>query len=296
MKLKTARKLFGLILILSIIFSIVPTNNAKAKVASVALNTNKISMYVGNTKTLKLENAPATVTWSSSNKAIATVNKNGVVTGLKSGKVTITATCKSKKYKATVTVKACRISPKALTITYGSGYQLSVPDTKSKITWTSSDSSIVKVNSNGYVSAYGLGTAIISAKVKSETYKCTITVVSNLTYDDFNYSSENEFGFTNFIDMVYDKGSDWFSYWDVTVPTWEHRGVTIGDTYNDVVNTFGYSEPSEISSDDAYKEVFNTSNMPSTYIEYKYRYNLDDFYKRFYFDANNNLILIVVYI
>jgi len=49
---------------------------------------------------------PKTVTWTTSDKKIATVNSKGVVKGVKKGKVTITATTwNGKTAKCTVTVK-----------------------------------------------------------------------------------------------------------------------------------------------------------------------------------------------
>ena len=56
-------------------------------------------VYVGNTITLSATKSPAnttdtkTISWSSSNTAVATVNQSGVVTGVSSGSVTITAAC-----------------------------------------------------------------------------------------------------------------------------------------------------------------------------------------------------------
>lgn len=55
----------------------------------------KISLYVDTKKTVK---------WKSSNKKVATITKNGLVTGKKEGSATITAEFSSKKYKCKVIV------------------------------------------------------------------------------------------------------------------------------------------------------------------------------------------------
>ncbi|MCR5623776.1 MAG: Ig-like domain-containing protein [Lachnospiraceae bacterium] len=69
-----------------------------AKVAG--LNAKKIVLTVGKTKKLKVKNVKK-VKWSSSNKKIATVNKNGVVKAISKGKVKIIA----KTGKGTFTCK-----------------------------------------------------------------------------------------------------------------------------------------------------------------------------------------------
>ena len=71
------------------------------------LSSKKETIYVGDTVQLKLLSANGDVKWSTSNKKIATV-KNGLVTGKKKGKTTITATdtVTGKKYKCKVTVKS----------------------------------------------------------------------------------------------------------------------------------------------------------------------------------------------
>lgn len=79
-------------------------------IASITLNYTKYALEVGQSKTLVAvtspESAVKSVTWYSSNNKIATVSKNGKVTAVKAGTVTITAKT-SNELKATckVTVK-----------------------------------------------------------------------------------------------------------------------------------------------------------------------------------------------
>ena len=67
-------------------------------VTSITLNRNTLSLGLGLSATLTVENVePAdatdkTVTWSSSNESVATVDKDGKVTGIAVGEATITAT------------------------------------------------------------------------------------------------------------------------------------------------------------------------------------------------------------
>ena len=73
--------------------------------SKVKLNKNKATIYIGKTLQLKLTGTSSTVTWSSSRKSIATVDKNGLVTGKGVGTALITAKAGKKEYTCTVTVK-----------------------------------------------------------------------------------------------------------------------------------------------------------------------------------------------
>lgn len=82
------------------IFSVSTTSFAATKLK---LNCTKATIGVDNVITLSVNAKKAK--WKSSNTKVATVNKNGVVTGVKSGKVTVTAKANGKTAKCRITVK-----------------------------------------------------------------------------------------------------------------------------------------------------------------------------------------------
>ncbi len=137
--------------------------------------------------TLKIKNAGSTVSWSSSNSKIASVNKKGKVTAKGKGKATITAKVGSKKLKCAIKVETPKISSASATLNTGKTKKLSLSGNTQKITWSSSNKSIATVSSKGLVSAKKAGTATITAKLASgKTYKCKVTIkkpaVSNTVY------------------------------------------------------------------------------------------------------------------
>ncbi|MFH7016380.1 Ig-like domain-containing protein [Flavobacterium sp. FlaQc-47] len=82
---------------------------AAIPVASVSVSPNTASLYAGNTQQLSATIAPAnatnkTVTWSSNNTAIATVNSSGLVTAVSAGTAIITAKTQDGNKTATATI------------------------------------------------------------------------------------------------------------------------------------------------------------------------------------------------
>ena len=76
----------------------------KVTVRKLSISSKKETITAGFTKTLKVKNA-FKITWSSSNKKVATVSKKGVVTAKKKGTATIAAKVGNETYKCKVTVK-----------------------------------------------------------------------------------------------------------------------------------------------------------------------------------------------
>ncbi len=131
------------------------------------------------------------VTWSTSDSSVATVDKNGKVTGVGEGSATITATDKDGN-KQTVTVTVTDNSQTSgdddkhdnWSIEPSEDFSLKVGDKKKLtadgegITWKSSNEKVAKVDQNGNVTAVGAGTATITATDKygnTKTIKVTVT-------------------------------------------------------------------------------------------------------------------------
>lgn len=126
-------------------------------------------------------------TWSSSNPSVVDVDaETGVVTGKGEGSATITVTVDGKSASAQVKVlyvkpQTVAINPTSKTLVLNDTYQLEAITTPAEvtypeITWTSSNSSVVSVDEKGLVTAKGLGSATISAKVDGVVGTSTITV------------------------------------------------------------------------------------------------------------------------
>ena len=184
-----------------------PSPSTPVAVSGVALNKKVATINVGKTVTVKATVTPAnaankTLAWTSSNTKIATVS-NGVVKGVKAGRVVITAkTTDGSNISATCTVtvkqpvtsislskKATMYTGKKLTLKA----KVNPANASNKaLTWKSYNTKIAKVASNGVVTGVKAGTVKITATAKDGSRKsatCTVTVrqsVSKITLSKTN--------------------------------------------------------------------------------------------------------------
>ena len=173
------------------------------------------------------------VTWSSSDNTIATVSNNGIVTGIKDGKVTITVTGYNgtKDITASKEVTVNKVYVSSVSITEGSSTIYTGDTTQlvavvsptnaydKNVTWVSSDPTVASVNSNGLVSGVSQGSATITVttvgtdsngNTKSATFDITVNkksasdIVDTISYSD----TENELsgkGATTWFDFTVTK-------------------------------------------------------------------------------------------
>ena len=169
----------------------VTVNKKVIAVTSVTLDKTSLSLTEGETATLKATVGPdnatdKTVTWSSSNAAVASVDASGNVTAVKVGTATITAKAGDKSATCAVTVNPVPVSSitldqDSITLMIDQTFTLTAtvgPDnaTDKTVTWSSSDASVATVDASGKVKGIKEGTATITAKAGAQSATCTVTV------------------------------------------------------------------------------------------------------------------------
>lgn len=176
---------------------------APVAVTGIGLDKNVLTLTAGNNSSLtaKVEPDEATeksVSWSSSDPTIATVDSKGLVNALAIGTATITARTLDGGYKATCLVTV--IAPVAasgvglnksstiITLGYSEILEATVIPSEAanqNVTWSSSDQTIATVSSSGKVTAVAIGTAIITATTTDGgfTAACQVTVNKPIIVD-----------------------------------------------------------------------------------------------------------------
>lgn len=139
--------------------------------------TLELGGWSGYVKTLKIEGTNSRVTWSSSNKSVATVNSAGEVYAKGTGSAVITASVNGSKLSCVV--KVIKINTKEFTIKEGQSKKLKIYGTTSKINWHSHNTDIVTLASDGTATAVGIGSATITGFVDGRKVTTTINVVED---------------------------------------------------------------------------------------------------------------------
>lgn len=125
------------------------------------------------------------VTYSSSNKKVATVSSKGVIKAKKAGTAKITVKSGKKKVVVTVTVTGVKTTnlsgvPAAKNVSKGKSFKIKAiatpKNTDEKITFKSSNKKVATVTSKGVVKCLKKGTATITVQSGSKKMTCKVTV------------------------------------------------------------------------------------------------------------------------
>lgn len=170
----------------------VTVQKAAVKTTKITTTTKSLTLAKGATyKNLasSISVTPVTskekVTYSSSNKKVATVSSKGVIKAKKAGTTKITV--KSGKKKVVVTVKVTGVKttklsgvPAEKTVSKGKTFKIKATatpkNTDEKITYKSSNKKVVSVTSKGVVKGLKKGTATITVQSGSKKMTCKVTV------------------------------------------------------------------------------------------------------------------------
>ncbi|WP_051411144.1 sugar-binding protein [Acetivibrio clariflavus] len=169
---------------------------AKASEDPVFKETSFRTILVGGTYDFDIVNKPpkSTCLWESSNKKVATVNNEGVVKAREAGSTTITCKIISGKSVKTLEAKVVvqkpskkpadkvtinnKIQSMVVGETYDLNYTFTPKDASDSVNWTSSDTTVAKVDEKGVVTALKSGKVTIKATTvnKSRTDKVEIKI------------------------------------------------------------------------------------------------------------------------
>ena len=167
-------------------------------VTGVRLDYEDITVDVGGTWQLNATVEPEdaenkSVTWESSDEAVATVDENGLVTGKSAGSATVTVRTVDGGYTAQcsvtvegeeiVAVTGVRLDYEDITVDVGGTWQLNATvepeDAENKsVTWESSDEAVATVDENGLVTGKSAGSATVTVRTVDGGYtaQCSVTV------------------------------------------------------------------------------------------------------------------------
>ena len=194
-------------------------------ISGISFYQKNINIAVGYTHTLSYavnpKNAAGTnLTFSSSDPSVAIVNQDGIIKGLKEGNAIITVSArngivKDTTYvtvykKGTTTVvngspittttypKSIKLDNTTLNLKQGTTSQviatISPSDANQSISWTSSNTRVATVDSNGLIRAVGIGTATIIARTVND-----LTANVKVTVGDYSLNVKNIMITTNYI-------------------------------------------------------------------------------------------------
>ena len=183
----------------------VTVTSSTVAVSGISLDKPALSLVVGDTEVLTAAVMPAdatdkTVTWTSSDTAVATV-ENGIVTAKKAGTAVVIATTSNGKTASctvtvsvpTVDVTGVTLNKTELSLSVGGSATLAATvapanATVKTVTWRSSDALVITVK-NGVVTAVGVGTATVTVTTSNgKTASCTVTVKEKVIPSGLNFA------------------------------------------------------------------------------------------------------------
>lgn len=176
--------IFTIVIIISLIIVFLINGNAEDN-QKVFYQVDK-TIELATTDTYQLNVKDATnkkinAAFSSTNAEIATVDKDGIVTGVKEGITTVIAKVDGQELKTTVSVKNLEfIVPEKLTVETGKSEKIEVKENSlSDVSFESDNLNIVTVSNTGEIKALKAGTAKVTVKLNKQEKICTITVSDN---------------------------------------------------------------------------------------------------------------------
>ncbi len=178
-----------------------PNPPGRDPVASVVVSPAALTLAIGSTSQLtgvprRADGEPLdgrTITWSSSDEAIASVDETGLVTAVSAGEVEVAAASEGKQGRVTVTVSdvavaTVEVDPATATLPLGQSMMLTAiaKDADGNVladrpaAWSTEPRflDVISVSATGQVTAVGQGNATMTATIEGKTGTSELTVTA----------------------------------------------------------------------------------------------------------------------
>ncbi|RKR05722.1 putative secreted protein (Por secretion system target) [Flavobacterium sp. 90] len=265
-------------------------------VTGVTISPTTATLGVGATQQLTPTIAPAnatnkTVSYSSNNTGVATVNGSGLVTAIASGSATITVTTQDGAKTATavitvsssnVAVTSVSLSPTSASLSVGATQQLTptvLPSnaTNKSVSYASNNTGVATVNASGLVTAIASGTATITVTTvdgnKTSTAAITVTTATGNYFTIKNKWTGN---------YLYDAGANVGYGPTVANNNYKWEKVAVDATYyilknvgtGDMMNIENLTGAVQcnVGSNGWYSAQWSTENVDATWVRIKNRW------------------------
>lgn len=236
--------------------------DTRIAVTGIKFTKEAVELKVGKDEMLVVAFEPAdatnqNLTWSSADKAVATVDNVGKVTGVKAGTTTITATTEDGGFEASCPITVSNIPVEGVSLSMTSS-EVSIDGTTAitvtftpadatnkKVSWKSGQTNIATVSDAGVVTGIAVGTAVITATTEdgNKTATYTVTVVDRPAF--VFYGEKNR-------KMVYYDGKE-LKYVEGAVSSYVSAAMMVGKDF------YG------ANSEHIYKNGVIFKDMPSDY-------------------------------
>lgn len=174
------------------------------EVSGVTLSENSLSIIKGGMSRLSYTVEPedaevSSVSWESSDPAVASVDGNGLVTAVEIGQCSVILTVDGIEAECSVSVlgapvESISVSPETAQIEIGEELQLTatiLPEeaASANVQWASSDNGIATVSEAGIVTGVAGGEAVITAVAGEASAECTVTVLGSIVPETVEISA-----------------------------------------------------------------------------------------------------------
>lgn len=167
----------------------------KVEPASIKFSSSVVAVKVGEARQLTPvvlpENAEYTLVWSINNSSVASISQSGMLVGLSEGAADLKVKADNGVYAmlrvvvSKVEPSSVSVTPSSLSVAEGSSKYLSArvypSNASQKVSWSSSNTSVVTVDGIGKVTGIKAGTAVITASTSNgKKGTCTVTCVESI--------------------------------------------------------------------------------------------------------------------